>query len=326
MTEKPGGSEKRRVNVMSMMRAMTSGVAGLKAHQTALDVIGNNIANVNTYGFKASRTLFSDVLYQTLTSSVAPDDGAGTGGINPSQVGYGSTASAVQMDIGRSGMVSTGFSGDCYIDGEGYFVVADSASKNSKYPSSYKYTRVGALSFDSSGYLVDGNGNRVCGIPSDDPDNLSDSLTNMDTSKNIPRYIYYNPDAQSLSDISIAENGTITALKDDGTVVKIGQIVLAHFTNPAGLEQVGGNYYKATNNSGNVTVSGGTISDSAGLSFETPGNSVTGSLVTGALESSNVDLANEFSNMITTERGYQANSKTITVADTMLETLLNMVR
>jgi flagellar hook protein FlgE len=308
---------------MAMMRAMSSGVAGLKAHQTALDVIGNNIANVNTYGFKASRTLFSDVLYQTMKSATAPNDDTGAGGLNPSQIGYGSTASAVQMDTGRAGMATTGFSGDCYIDGEGYFVVADGAptDSDSNVPSSYKYTRVGALSFDSAGYLVDGNGNRVCGIPCENPNDLTEGMpTDFELSGDsaqAPQYIHYNPNSsddttQLLSDISIAADGTITALLD-GSVVTIGQIALAHFTNPAGLEQMGGNYYKDTDNSGSPA-------------YETAGESATGSLVTGALESSNVDLANEFSYMITTERGYQANTKIITVADEMLETLVNMVR
>lgn len=277
-----------------MMRAMSSGVAGLKAHQTALDVIGNNVANVNTYGFKASRTLFSDVLYQTLTTATAP--GTNTGGVNPSQVGYGSTASSVSVDTGRAGMSTTGYSGDCYINGEGYFVVRDGAS-------GYKYTRVGALSFDSKGELVDGNGDLVLGAD-------GATFTTGDT----PAVISYDPSSVSYSDISIAADGTITGINaSTGDPDVIGGIALAHFANPAGLEQEGGNYYKATDNSGTAA-------------YAVPGEGATGSLVTGALESSNVDLASEFSNMITTERGYQANSKIITVADTMLETLVNMVR
>lgn len=298
---------------MAMMRAMSSGVAGLKAHQTALDVIGNNVANVNTYGFKASRTLFSDVLYQTLTNATEPDASTGQAGSNPSQVGYGSTAASVTVDTGRAGMATTGYSGDCYINGEGYFIVG-TGTPTSNVPASYKYTRVGALSFNSAGYLVDGNGNYVCGIASDKPTALDSGLN---SSNSAPEYIYYDPagdgtTAQTLSDISIASDGTITATKD-GSVVTVGQIELAHFTNPGGLEQEGSNYYKDTSNSGDAT-------------YAAPGSGSTGSLVTGALESSNVDLANEFSNMITTERGYQANSKIITVADTMLETLVNMVR
>jgi flagellar hook protein FlgE len=300
---------------------MSSGVAGLKAHQTALDVIGNNVANVNTYGFKASRALFSDVLYQTLTnataSGAAQTTDTGAGGINPSQVGYGSTTSSVTVDTGRAGMATTGFGGDCYINGEGYFVVGD-GTPTSNVPSGYKYTRVGALSFDSAGYLVDGSGNRICG---------STGATAFSSSK-APEYIHYTTtgtSALSLKDIAIAADGKITATKSDGTTTTLGQIALAHFVNPAGLEQEGGNYYKATDNSGNASFTS-TSATNNGLDFAAPGSGSTGSLVTGALESSNVDLASEFSNMITTERGYQANSKIITVADTMLETLVNMVR
>lgn len=278
---------------MAFNRAMSSGVAGLKAHQTALDVIGNNVANVSTYGFKASRTLFSDVLYQTLTAATKP--GTNTGGVDPSQVGYGSTASSVSVDTGRAGMSTTGFGGDCYINGEGYFVIRDGAS-------GYKYTRVGALSFDSSNQLVDGHGNLVLGKE-------GATFSSTDT----PEIINY-PSGTSYSSIAIAADGTVTGKNaSTGVIDTIGGIALAHFPNPAGLEQEGNNYYKATDNSG-------TVANSA------PGAGATGQLVAGALESSNVDLANEFSNMITTERGYQANSKIITVSDTMLETLVNMVR
>ena len=323
MTEKPVRFQKKeRKN--PMMRAMSSGVAGLKAHQTAMDVVGNNIANVNTYGFKGSRTTFSDVLYQTLTTATAPNTTTGAGGVNPSQVGYGATASSVEMDTGRAGMATTGFGGDCYINGEGYFVIASGTpGTDENYPPDYKYTRVGELSFDSAGYLVDGNGERVCGIETAAPAALTGDLPTY-SSTYAPQYIHYDP-TQSLKDISIAADGTITATLN-GSAVKVGQIELAHFTNPAGLSQEGGNYYGATDNSGNGTFSGGAISDPSGFSVETPGATATGSLVTGALESSNVDLANEFSNMIVYERGYQANSKIITVADTMLETLVNMVR
>lgn len=279
---------------MAFNRAMSSGVAGLKAHQTALDVIGNNVANVSTYGFKASRTLFSDVLYQTLTAATKP--GTNTGGVDPSQVGYGSTASSVSVDTGRAGMATTGFGGDCYINGEGYFVIRDGAS-------GFKYTRVGALSFDSSGNLVDGHGNLVLGAS-------GAAYKTGDT----PAVIKYDPSTATYSSVAIAADGTVTGKNaDTGNMDVIGGIALAHFPNPAGLEQEGNNYYKATDNSGTVKNA-------------MPGEGATGQLVAGALESSNVDLANEFSNMITTERGYQANSKIITVSDTMLETLVNMVR
>lgn len=311
---------------------MSSGVAGLKAHQTALDVIGNNIANVNTAGFKSSSTMFRDVLYQTLTAASAgssvTDGGTTTqvtGGLNPAQVGYGSTAASVTVNTGRAAMNTTGLSNDIYINGEGYFVVKDGDS--------YKYTRVAELTFDPDGYLTDGYGGLVCGISNPDPE--LDDPTDPDATFAIPATldadgdgtvdsadwgpIHYTlpngttaPD-NTFKDISFASDGTITATNAANEVVTIGRLALAHFTNPGGLSQEGNSYYKATANSGDAT-------------YAKPSDKGTGSLVAGALEASNVDLANEFSNMITTERGYQANSKIITVADTMLETLVNMVR
>ena len=292
-----------------MMRAMSSGVAGLKAHQTAMDVVGNNVANVNTYGFKASRTTFRDTLYQTLAAATG-SNGA-LGGMNPTQIGYGATAASIEMDTGRAGMSTTGFGGDCYINGEGYFIVGNGEDEDGNVTGSL-YTRVGELSFDSAGYLVDGNGRRVLGVNNSAPDSLGTGTVADITSATEPGYIHYDP-AQTLKDISIGADGTITATLAGSDVVKIGKIALAYFTNPAGLSQEGGSYYAKTLNSGEPAVA-------------SPGDGSTGQLVTGALESSNVDLANEFSNMIVYERGYQANSKIITVADTMLETLVNMVR
>lgn len=297
---------------MAMMRAMSSGVAGLKAHQTAMDVIGNNIANVNTAGFKASSTIFRDVLYQTLSAG-SKGDGSTTGGTNPMQIGYGSNASSVTVNTGRAGMNATGNANDCYINGEGYYVVKDGDS--------YKYTRVAELTFDTNGYLTDGNGGLICGVSNADAD-LKDETGDyykIDTSNTNWGPIHYTMPTDSTAknntfkNISFGSDGTITATNAAGTVVTVGKIALAHFVNPSGLTQEGDSYYKVSNNSGSAT-------------YAAPGDSSTGSLVSGALESSNVDLANEFSNMITTERGYQANSKIITVADSMLETLVNMVR
>lgn len=137
-----------------MMRSLFSGVAGLKAHQTQMDVIGNNISNVNTYGYKASRTTFRDVYYQTISPSA---NASGTmGGKNAKQIGYGSAVGSIDVLNTRSGYGSTGRSMDCYIDGEGYFVVRDGAGNE-------RLTQVGTLDFDSDGNLIDGGGNFVCG-------------------------------------------------------------------------------------------------------------------------------------------------------------------
>lgn len=142
-----------------MNRALFSGVAGLKTHQAKMDVIGNNIANVNTYGFKSQRAVFSDIMYQTLRS--ASGGTASRGGINPSSVGYGSTLAAVQTQMTQSSMQNTGFGLDVAITGEGFFQVMDSSGN-------IFYTKAGLLDYDSNGYLTDINGNFVLGSSSKD--------------------------------------------------------------------------------------------------------------------------------------------------------------
>ena len=128
-----------------MNRPLYSGVSGMKAHQTRMDVIGNNIANVNTYGFKASRVTFSDVYYQTVRSGSA---GSSTsGGTNPGGIGYGTSVGSIDLLMGQSSFTMTDSSLDLAIDGEGFLQVQD--ADGNKY-----YTRAGALSFDSAGNLV----------------------------------------------------------------------------------------------------------------------------------------------------------------------------
>ncbi|HMM07220.1 MAG TPA: flagellar hook-basal body complex protein [Clostridiales bacterium] len=139
-----------------MLRALFSGVSGLKAHQSKMDVIGNNIANVNTYGYKSQRVTFQDTFYQTLTAS--SDATAASGGGNAAQIGYGTVISTIDVLHTRGGYVSTGRATDLYISGEGYFVAQDNNGEEC-------YTRVGNLNFDGSGNLVDGNMYFILGYP-----------------------------------------------------------------------------------------------------------------------------------------------------------------
>ena len=155
-----------------MNRAMFSGVAGMKAHQTKMDVIGNNIANVNTYGYKSQRALFSDIYYQTLRSGSTGT--ANRGGISPSSVGYGSTLSGTQVQMSQSSMQNTGFGLDVAITGEGFLQVMDADGN-------IFYTKAGMLDYDSNGYLTDINGNFVLGAATADGDPSSQKirLTNV---------------------------------------------------------------------------------------------------------------------------------------------------
>lgn len=202
-----------------MIRSMFSGVTGLRSHQTMMDVIGNNIANVNTVGFKSSRVSFTDVYYQTLSGASAPVAG-GAGGTNPSQIGYGTQVSSIDILNTRGGYMATDKATDLYISGEGYFIIEGTDG--------VKYTRVGNFNFDEDGNLVDAQGNHVCNVSGNK--------------------ISITPD--TYSNIAIGKDGKITGINSSNTLVDLGQIGLATFANPDALIQEGGLYYKETANSG----------------------------------------------------------------------------
>ncbi|HEX3018387.1 MAG TPA: flagellar hook-basal body complex protein [Caproicibacter sp.] len=309
-----------------MMRCMTSAIAGLRAHQLAMDVIGNNISNVDTPSFKSGSTAFRDTMYQEVT---AGSGGTASGaGMNPSEIGYGAAATGVVLNTTKGGENATGINSDVYIDGEGYLIIGNSARDTSGTYlkdsfTNYKYTRIGALSFDSKGYLTDGTGNYVCGQQNTvagqatvtlSPSAATNGTYNAPDGSTVPPpvAIHYDPSLGSLSNTSIASDGTITATQA-GKTITIGKIGLASFTNASGLQQMGNGFYAAPA-SGNT----GTTQ------YSVPSPTGAGKLITGALEASNVDLASEFSNMIMYERGYQANTKIISVSDEMYQTLVNM--
>lgn len=138
-----------------MVRSLYSGVSSMKAHQARMDVIGNNIANVNTYGFKGSRATFRDVYYQTMRGAAGASNSAG--GSNPSQVGYGAQLGSIDILMGGSSFTMTDNPTDLAIDGEGFMQVQDPDGN-------IFYTRAGQTRFDSAGNLVDSQGNFVLGV------------------------------------------------------------------------------------------------------------------------------------------------------------------
>ena len=287
-----------------MMKALYSGVSGLKSHQTKMDVIGNNIANVNTYGFKSQRATFRDVYYQTLKSpSAASED---RGGTNASQVGYGAQVGSIDTIHSLSGYSPTDKATDLYANGEGYFVVQNSNGDQ-------LYTRLGAMNFDSTGNLVDVNGSQVCGWNKGGftVDATTGAITITDKTSVNPITI---ATFDNYKNITINTDGTITATnKTTDAIDTIGLITVANIPNQDALILEGNSYYSVGNNSGVPT-------------YEIPGTNGTGAIVTGGLEMSNVDLAKEFSDMIITQRGFQANTKIISVVDQMLEELVNLKR
>ena len=196
-----------------MLGSLYSAISGLRAHQTKMNVIGNNIANVNTYGFKASRVTFSDVFYQTLSASTASD--TETGGTNPAQLGYGTSVASIDVLNTQAGSATTDRALDVYINGEGYLAVKASDGQVS-------FTRVGNLSFDSSGNLVDSNGNMVLGLTLDATAGMAQLGADGTTDTSNLMAIQIDPEElDEYSDISIDETGAILGIKEgDPTVTK----------------------------------------------------------------------------------------------------------
>ncbi|MCI9595405.1 MAG: flagellar hook-basal body complex protein [Lachnospiraceae bacterium] len=327
-----------------MLRSMDSAVAGLRAHQNKMDVIGHNLANVNTFGFKAQTYTFKEAMYQTSSASTGGTNDAG--GSNAAQYGYGTLMGTIGVDMTAStpsyvgGMNAT-------INGEGFFmtstkkestgVAINTDVKTSKVD--WDYTRVGQFSIDSKGYVVDGNGNFVYGF--------YPGTTNFDATTGkllanaklqplrIPTAVAENggkytctfgtgdtDKALKATSVSINKLGEITATltTDDDPPktyagVHVGTLALVTFQNPEGLTKSGQTYYKA-NEKDNTGRADATV----------PGGDGVASLMSGYIEASNVDLAKEFADMIMTQRGFQANSKMITVSDEMLSELVNMKR
>lgn len=299
-----------------MVKSMFSGIAGLRAHQAKMDVIGNNIANVNTYGYKSGRVTFKESVYQTTASSSGGNDTYG--GTNPSQIGYGSQVGTIDLMFAAGNYSPTDSSTDCMIDGEGFFLVGpklgdievdeDDAAATHAAISPLYLTRVGNFAFDGDGYLVDGGGNVVYGFSAGGTDNA------IDTSVLKPiRAVDGDGNPIKLSSIAIAKTGEITGNDENGKSVLVGTIAVANVPNPSALEKTQGAYYMARENTGYVVP-------------YAPGEGTTGRLEAYGLEMSNVDLAKEFSDMITTQRGFQANTRIITVTDEMLQELVNIKR
>jgi flagellar hook protein FlgE len=298
-----------------MMRAMYSAISGLKAHQTMLDVTANNLANVNTVGYKSARTTFADALSQTARAGVASNPG--TGGTNAAQVGLGVRLGSIDNLMGAGGMQSTGNALDVAVQGEGWLRVTNTAvndadpTANPPAADAIQYTRAGNLSRNDKGFLTTQDGYYVTGFAA--------TATGPDTTT--PSYINIPSDA---SDVAIGSDGSVSFVPSTGYTPQTGQAVqngrvvagylsLAKFPNDAGLERAAGNRWRTTGSSGAEVVG-------------QPSSTGYGSTAGGNLEMSNVDLATEFTTMITAQRGFQANSRVISTSDQMLQDLTQLGR
>jgi flagellar hook protein FlgE len=276
-----------------MMRAMDSAVSGLKNHQTLLDVTANNIANVNTIGYKASRATFADSLSQMQIGATAP--GNNQGGRNAAQVGLGVQLASIDNLMGGGSLQSTGETTDLAIEGEGMFVVADGTPP--AVPGQVEYTRAGNFTFNDEGFLTTQSGEYVLGKEKPGAGVPDSYLT-------VPK---------GATDVAIGQDGSVSYVPEGGGEREItGYLSIARFTNEAGLVRTTGSNWIESAASGKAQDG-------------TPGGNF-GLTISGTLEMSNVELATEFTNMIDAQRGFEANSRTISTADEMLQDLVNLKR
>ena len=305
-----------------MLRSLYSGISGMKANQTKMDVVGNNVANVGTTAYKKTGTRFSDSLYQNMIYASKP--GNGIGGVNPGQVGIGVKVSGIFKNMQQGAIQPTGRPTDLAIDGDGFFRVQVSKGN-------YAYTRDGSFALDTAGNLVTADGYYVIGKPIvddtgatiNDPiiripkaiDVKTGKIVDMDPAKPLPA------DAKRVLTFNFSKDGKLSYLLEDGTKMPyedpttkkiIGPqqaLDIAVFRNPEGLESLGGNLYKTSSNSG-----------------EALKTDVLGKINQGAIEMANVDLSEEFTEMIVTTRAFQASSKIITTSDELLQEIINLKR
>lgn len=438
-----------------MMRSMYSAVSGLRVHQTKMDVIGNNIANVNTVGYKKGQMTFQEVFSQVIRGAGAPQ--GGKGGTNPQQIGLGVGIGSINTIHTKGPTQTTDNPTDLMIDGEGFFVVTDDTNYENKY-----YTRAGNFTLDKAGNLVTPDGFKVLGYKVDENENITDEigpivinrsetkaptatnkiqfrgnldsrndetfttdtvikdslgnsylvkfefkktgtetapnkwtmslgeiksedgkieikgaklgdnttikfdengkiigigaedainglkldfseienkeklgatfgdsgkitifdpddkdsynkLTQYANDRDIKPYAENGNSSGKIEGFSIDPSGIVSGIFTNGERKALGQVMLAKFDNPMGLQKLGNNFFVDTRNSGEAQLG-------------KPGISGFGATKSGSLEMSNVDLSMEFTEMITTQRGFQANSRIITASDEMLQELVNMKR
>lgn len=332
-----------------MMPAMYSAISGLEAHQTMLNVTANNLANVDTIGYKAQRTTFDSELSTLLSGGSGQT--ASNGGTNPEQVGLGVQVGSIDQIMSAGSFQSTGNALDVALQGDGFLVVGTSTAQvtapgaayapplasgnaavainansvangaagvtDAAIPTAISYTRAGNLTTDAQGFLTDSAGQYVIGYATPQAAaqaNLPGSAAAQTGTGTT--YIYIPPGS---TNVSIGQSGAVTYTDENPADANYGQtciagyLAIASFPNEAGLTRDAGTQWTSSPNSGPP-------------SFGTPdsGSFTNTQTISGELEQSNVDMATEFTNMIEAERGYQANSSVITTADTMIQTLIQM--
>ena len=260
------------------MKAMWAAASGMKSLQLKIDTISNNLANVNTTGFKKQRVEFKDLLYEKIQTSQLVD---GDGRPTSIEIGQGVLTSSTTRSFGVGAMEATGNDLDVSISGNGFFAVVDAKGE-------IKYTKDGSFKVgvdETASQLVTAEGYKIQGLDGDI--NLGENVSKID----------------------IKKTGEVTVTRIDGEEEIVGTLELFSFANPSGLVSIGSNLYEGT--------------DSAGTAVSNQDVDA-GEIWQGFLESSNVQVVDEMINMITAQRAYEINSKTIETGDKLLELANNL--
>jgi flagellar hook protein FlgE len=276
-----------------MIQSLFSGVSGMLTNQDEMDIIGNNIANANTTAFKSSGADFTESFMQ-ISRAATVNEPVGIG------VGLGAQVSGTTTDFSQGVFQTTNVPTDMAINGNGFFAVQSISGQN-------YVTRNGAFVEDSNGFLRTTDGNYLMGttgatVP-------TSPTTGFPTGKiQIPATV---GSGSPVASFTVDPTGAVTATGQDGTTETVGFIAVQNFNNPNGLTDNGGGLY--------------TYQAAAGTNESyTGGSGSAGTIQTGVLEASNVDLSTEFANMIIAQRGFEASARVITVSDNMLQTVTDL--
>jgi flagellar hook protein FlgE len=320
-----------------MIGSMTAGVGAMRSFVRGIEVIGNNVSNINTVGYKGAKMRFEDAFSNTLQRGTG-NTGLGSNTITQ-QIGTGTKIATIKTQFTQGPLQTTGGLTDLAVSGEGFFRVRDTLQ-------GIEYvTRAGDFRVDDQGYLVTNTGFRVQGIGFSDAQEAAgatgwtSAAPALDTSSIRDVRIDFNPASSAstarLETFQIDQGGYVNLFLSDGTSIRRGQILLQRFNDPAALVKEGDNLYSGIADAGptetwpdtrvagvnSVTFPTGT--NYQGLQAAQNGN---GRIISGSLELSNVDLTDEFAGMITTQRAFQAASRLITTSDEILQEIVNLKR
>jgi len=326
---------------MALIGSLTSGVSALDSFEQGLEVIGNNIANVNTTGFKGQTVDYSDTFSDVLQEAT-PGTASSGGTVETQQIGTGVQIEGINTNFTQGTLTTTGNNTDLGISGSGFFVVQD-PSTGVDYA-----TRDGSFQLDSQGYLVTSQGYRLQGMSGGTATYAATANANGDlvyTQTAVPAttvgsvQVGFNisigngltnntagafTDAQvqagapSMENFTVNTSGTVVETLSNGDTVDAGQVLLQNYQDPSALVNEGDNLYGNTGAAGPVGGIGLTQGNN------TAGTGGLGNVEVGTLEGSNVDLTQEFANLITAQRSFQAASRVITTSDSVLDEIIHL--